>query len=114
MEYDVETTSTIWWFTATRPSEIWVSPLGVPIKERLMIGGLSFIGWSEEIGDPSPYEKSLGGGECRGTYNEMIKRLCNERTLTPNPRSNDPEPVFFFAVRSLLLLGRLKTSQADG
>ena len=37
----------------------------------------------------------------------VVSCLCSVRRCTG-------EPVFFFAVRSLLLLGRLKTSQADG
>ena len=36
--------------------------------------------------------------------------LCQQEWL----QDVEAEPVFFFAVRSLLLLGRLKTSQADG
>ena len=34
--------------------------------------------------------------------------------LQPDLFMFNVEPVFFFAVRSLLLLDRLKTSQADG
>ena len=48
---------------------------------------------------------------CSGVTNFMAYiQSTAERHFEPE----SSEPVFFFAVRSLLLLGRLKTSQADG